>query len=92
MASDVELKPQVYRDPRPPEYFGPFHERVRAHEPEAKVYEVTRVLTVLHAGEVLVRARDPSRGVTHAEVRRQGTEPRVDPGASAKEDVDVVGG
>ena len=49
-------------------------------------------LTVLHTGEVLVRARDPSRGVTHVEVRRQGTEPRIDPGASAKEDVDVVGG
>lgn len=49
MSSDVELKPQVYRDPRPPEYFAPFHERVRAREPEAKVYEVTRVLTVMNA-------------------------------------------
>ncbi len=49
MAADIELKPQVYRDPRPAEYFAPFHERVRAREPEAKVYEVVRVLTVLHA-------------------------------------------
>jgi 1-acyl-sn-glycerol-3-phosphate acyltransferase len=49
MPSDVELKPQVYRDPRPAEYFAPFHQRVRGREPEAKVYEVTRVLTVLHA-------------------------------------------
>jgi 1-acyl-sn-glycerol-3-phosphate acyltransferase len=49
MPSDVELKPQVYKDPRPAEYFAPFHERVRAHEPEAKVYEVVRVATVLHA-------------------------------------------
>jgi 1-acyl-sn-glycerol-3-phosphate acyltransferase len=49
MASDVELKPQVYRDPRPAEYFERFHERVRSREPEAKVYEVARVLTVLHA-------------------------------------------
>ena len=49
MPSDVELKPQVYRDPRPKEYFDPFHERVRAGEPEAKVYEVTRALTVLWA-------------------------------------------
>ena len=49
MPSDVELKPQVYRDPRPAEYFAPFHERVRTREPEAKVYEVVRVLTVLHA-------------------------------------------
>jgi 1-acyl-sn-glycerol-3-phosphate acyltransferase len=49
MASDVELKPQVYKDPRPAEYFAPFHERVRTREPEAKVYEVVRVVTVLHA-------------------------------------------
>jgi 1-acyl-sn-glycerol-3-phosphate acyltransferase len=46
---DVELKPQVYRDQRPKEYFDPFHELVRSEEPEAKVYEVTRVATVLHA-------------------------------------------
>ena len=46
---DVELKQQVYKDPRPQEYFERFHELVRSEEPEAKVYEVTRVLTVLHA-------------------------------------------
>ena len=46
---DVELKPQVYKDPRPPEYFQPFHERVRTREPEAKSYEIVRILTVLHA-------------------------------------------
>jgi 1-acyl-sn-glycerol-3-phosphate acyltransferase len=46
---DVELKPQVYKDPRPKEYFDQFHELVRSEEPEAKVYEVTRVLTSLHA-------------------------------------------
>ncbi len=45
---DVELKPQVYKDPRPKEYFDRFHERVRTTEPEA-VYEVVRVMTVLHA-------------------------------------------
>ena len=55
MASDVELKPQVYRDPRPTEYFAPFHQRVRAGEPDA-VYEVARVLTVTHA-IVTYRAR-----------------------------------
>ena len=49
MPADVELKPQVYKDPRPAEYFAPFHERVRTREPESKVYEVTRVITVLHA-------------------------------------------
>ncbi|MBV8987849.1 MAG: 1-acyl-sn-glycerol-3-phosphate acyltransferase [Solirubrobacterales bacterium] len=47
--TDVELRPQVYKDPRPEEYFAPFHERVRRHEPEAIVYETTRVLTVLCA-------------------------------------------
>jgi 1-acyl-sn-glycerol-3-phosphate acyltransferase len=49
MPTDVELKPQIYKDPRPAEYFAPFHERVRTREPEAKVYEVVRVITVLHA-------------------------------------------
>ena len=46
--ADVELRPQVYKDPRPKEYFDPFHERVRDHEPEP-VYEVVRVATVLTA-------------------------------------------
>jgi 1-acyl-sn-glycerol-3-phosphate acyltransferase len=45
---DVELKPQVYKDERPKEYFDEFHARVRDHEPEP-IYEVVRVLTVLHA-------------------------------------------
>jgi len=43
---DVELKPQVYKDPRPKEYFDRFHELVRSREPEARVYEVVRVATV----------------------------------------------
>jgi 1-acyl-sn-glycerol-3-phosphate acyltransferase len=45
---DVELKPQVYKDPRPEEYFEPFHERVRSREPEP-IYEVVRTSTVLWA-------------------------------------------
>ena len=45
---DVELKPQIYKDPRPKEYFDPFHARVRDHEPEP-VYEVVRIVTMLHA-------------------------------------------
>jgi 1-acyl-sn-glycerol-3-phosphate acyltransferase len=45
---DVELKPQVYKDPRPKEYFDQFHERVRTREPEP-IYEVVRIVTVLHA-------------------------------------------
>jgi hypothetical protein len=46
---DVEIKPQKYKDPRPPEHFEPFHARVRAREPEAHVYEIVRIVTVLHA-------------------------------------------
>jgi 1-acyl-sn-glycerol-3-phosphate acyltransferase len=46
---DVELKPQVYKDPRPKEFFDHFHELVRDHEPEAKVYEIVRSATVLWA-------------------------------------------
>src|ERR1700734_3699365 len=54
--TDVEIKPQRYKDPRPPEYFDRFHERVRTREPEAKVYEGVRTLTVLYALTVF-RAR-----------------------------------
>ncbi len=46
--TDVELKPQVYKDPRPKKYFDRFHERVRTREPEP-VYELVRVVTVMHA-------------------------------------------
>src|SRR5450755_4588150 len=47
--TDVEIKPQRYKDPRPQEYFDRFHERVRTREPEAKVYEVVRTAMVLNA-------------------------------------------
>jgi 1-acyl-sn-glycerol-3-phosphate acyltransferase len=46
---DVEIREQRYRDDRPKEYFDQFHARVRAGEPEGKVYEPVRVITVLHA-------------------------------------------
>lgn len=46
--TDVELKPQVYQDPRPKESFDHFHERVRSREPEP-VYEVVKLVTMLHA-------------------------------------------
>jgi 1-acyl-sn-glycerol-3-phosphate acyltransferase len=46
--ADVELKPQVYKDERPKEYFDRFHELVRTHEPEW-IYEVVRIVTVMHA-------------------------------------------
>ena len=53
---DVELKPQVYKDPRPKEYFDRFHALVRSHPPEAKVYEPVRVFTELNA-LIVYRAR-----------------------------------
>jgi 1-acyl-sn-glycerol-3-phosphate acyltransferase len=37
------MKPQVYLDPRPPEYFTRFHERVRRGRPDW-VYEIVRLL------------------------------------------------
>jgi 1-acyl-sn-glycerol-3-phosphate acyltransferase len=46
---DVELKPQVYKDPRPKEYFDRFHSLVRSGPPESKVYETVRVVTELNA-------------------------------------------
>ncbi len=46
---DVELKPQVYKDPRPKEYFDRFHSLVRSGPPESKVYEPVRVVTELNA-------------------------------------------
>ncbi len=45
---DVALKPQVYKDPRPKEYFDRFHERSRTRDPNA-IYEVVHVMTMLHA-------------------------------------------
>jgi 1-acyl-sn-glycerol-3-phosphate acyltransferase len=42
---DVELKPQVYKDPRPKEYFDQFHERAR-RGPAGWTYELTRFLVV----------------------------------------------
>jgi 1-acyl-sn-glycerol-3-phosphate acyltransferase len=46
---DVELKPQVYKDPRPKEDFDRYHAIVRDHEPESRVYEVVRIATELVA-------------------------------------------
>ncbi len=39
----AEIKPQLYTDPRPAEYFTRFHERARTREPDW-VYEVVRML------------------------------------------------
>jgi 1-acyl-sn-glycerol-3-phosphate acyltransferase len=39
----ADIKPQVYKDPRPAEYFTGYHERARTHEPDW-VYSLARVL------------------------------------------------
>ena len=39
----ADLKPQVYKDPRPAEYFTRFHERSRSRRPDW-VYEVVRII------------------------------------------------
>ena len=39
----ADIKPQVYKDPRPAEYFTRFHEHVRAHRP-GWVYELVRLI------------------------------------------------
>ena len=43
--ADVELKPQVYKDPRPKEYFDPFHERAR-RGPAGWTYDAVRFVVV----------------------------------------------
>jgi 1-acyl-sn-glycerol-3-phosphate acyltransferase len=54
-SSMADIKPQVYKDPRPPEYFARFHERSRTHEPDW-VYVLARVV-VTPPSLLLYRAR-----------------------------------
>jgi 1-acyl-sn-glycerol-3-phosphate acyltransferase len=49
------MKPQVYKDPRPAEYFDRFHERSRTREPDA-MYELVKMMTAIYATTVF-RAR-----------------------------------
>jgi 1-acyl-sn-glycerol-3-phosphate acyltransferase len=44
----VPMKAQVYKDPRPKEYFDRFHERSRTRDPDL-MYELVRSLTSLYA-------------------------------------------
>jgi 1-acyl-sn-glycerol-3-phosphate acyltransferase len=44
----AQLKAQVYKDPRPKEYFDRFHARTRARRPDW-VYEAVRIVTTLYA-------------------------------------------
>jgi 1-acyl-sn-glycerol-3-phosphate acyltransferase len=58
VTSDVKIKEQVYKDPRPAEYFDRFHERSRTRDPDP-VYEVVRVVTSIYAWVVFrCRAHD----------------------------------
>jgi 1-acyl-sn-glycerol-3-phosphate acyltransferase len=54
----ASMKPQVYTDPRPKEYFDRFHERSRTRDPDW-VYELVRIITSLYA-YTLLRARSIS--------------------------------
>ena len=56
MPPDVKIKAQVYKDPRPPEVFEPYHARVRDHPPEW-IYEAVRLTTVMTAMTLLPRRR-----------------------------------
>jgi 1-acyl-sn-glycerol-3-phosphate acyltransferase len=50
-----DIKPQVYKDPRPAEYFTRFHDRSRTHEPDW-VYDLARMV-LTPPTLVLYRAR-----------------------------------
>jgi 1-acyl-sn-glycerol-3-phosphate acyltransferase len=45
MPADVQIRAQVYRDPRPAQLFDRYHERVRRRQPQWP-YELVRVITV----------------------------------------------
>ena len=54
----ASMKAQVYKDPRPQEFFDKFHERVRSREPNW-VYELVRMVTTIYAFLVFrARGRD----------------------------------
>ena len=48
MSELAHMREQVYTDPRPKEYFDPFHERARTREPDL-IYELVRVPISLYA-------------------------------------------
>jgi 1-acyl-sn-glycerol-3-phosphate acyltransferase len=39
----ADLKPQVYKDPRPAEYFDRYHQRSRTHQPDW-IYDLARII------------------------------------------------
>src|SRR3954471_16187605 len=60
------MKAQVYKDPRPVEYFARFHERSRSRDPDW-VYDAVRILTTLYAW-IFFR----TRGIAAEKVRGDG--------------------
>lgn len=60
------MKAQVYKDPRPVEYFARFHERSRSRDPDW-VYEAVRIGTTLYAW-IFFR----TRGIAAEKVRGDG--------------------
>ena len=70
----ADIKPQVYKDPRPAEYFTRFHEHVRAHPP-GWVYELVRLITTWIAMLLYRERRDRHR----ERARRRPRDPRAEP-------------
>ena len=56
----VPMKAQVYKDPRPAEYFEPFHRRARTQEPDG-TYTVIRILAAAFC-LIVFRTRAIGRG------------------------------
>jgi len=56
--ADAQIKPQVYKDPRPKEHFDSFHRRVREHRPTWDYEAVRVILTPYLLGFFRARAVD----------------------------------
>ena len=54
------IKAQVYKDPRPKEYFDKYHERARTREPDP-MYELVRAITSIWAWTASAPAASPPR-------------------------------
>src|ERR671911_2073731 len=61
------MKAQIYKDPRPVEYFARFHERSRSRDPDW-VYEAVRIVTTIYAW-LFFR----TRGIAPEKVRGDGS-------------------
>jgi 1-acyl-sn-glycerol-3-phosphate acyltransferase len=51
LGDQAAMKPQVYKDPRPKEFFDKFHERSRTRDPD-HWYEIVRSVTALYGWSV----------------------------------------